>query len=77
MWPKFKLIQVFVVVVVTCKNEDDPFKNEGARVVTTLSAIFQTFRAANSVVGGVIGPNLNSSRLYGCPCYLQEYRISI
>ena len=25
-----------VVPLVTCKNEEDPIKNEGARVVTTL-----------------------------------------
>ena len=25
-----------MVVPVTCKNEEDPIKNEGARVVTTL-----------------------------------------
>ena len=35
VWPKSKLIQAFMVVLVTCKNEEDPFKNEGARVVTT------------------------------------------
>ena len=26
--PKFELIQAFIVAVVTCKNEDDPIKNE-------------------------------------------------
>ena len=26
--PKFKLIQVFIVVLVTCKNEEDPIKNK-------------------------------------------------
>ena len=25
-----------IVVLLTCKNEDDPIKNEGARVFTTL-----------------------------------------
>ena len=35
-----KLIQAFMVVLVTCKNEEDPIKNEGARVVTTLSINF-------------------------------------
>ena len=35
MWPKINFIQAFMVVLVTCKNEDYPFKNEGARVVTT------------------------------------------
>ena len=37
---KFKLIQAFMVVLATCKNEEDPIKNEGARVVTTLSIYF-------------------------------------
>ena len=35
IWPKFTLIQAFMVVLVTCKNEDQCKKNEGARVVTT------------------------------------------
>ena len=25
--PKFELIQAFIVVLVTCKNEEDPIKN--------------------------------------------------
>ena len=29
-----------MVVLVTCKNEEDPIKNEGARVVRTLSIDF-------------------------------------
>ena len=33
--PKFKLIRAFKVGLVICKNEEDPFKNEGTRVVTT------------------------------------------
>ena len=35
MWPKIKLIQTLMGVLVTCKNEEDPFKNEAAREVTT------------------------------------------
>ena len=35
VWPKIKLIHFFGSVLVTCKNEEDPFLNEGARVVTT------------------------------------------
>ena len=34
IWPKFELIQAFMHVLVTCKNENDRFKNEGARVFT-------------------------------------------
>ena len=33
---KFELTQAFIVVLVTCKNEEDPIKNEGARVLTSL-----------------------------------------
>ena len=29
--------QAFIVVLVTCKNEEDPIKNEGARVLTRFS----------------------------------------
>ena len=34
-WPKFKIIQTLMVVLVTCKNKKDPFKTDGARVVIT------------------------------------------
>ena len=35
--PKFELIKAFIVVLVTSKNEEDPIKNEGARVLTSFS----------------------------------------
>ena len=34
--PKFELIQAFMHVLVTCRNEKDPIKNEVARVATFL-----------------------------------------
>ena len=37
--PKFELIQAFIVVLVTCKNEEEPIKNEGARVLTRFSSL--------------------------------------
>ena len=37
--PKFELIQAFIIVLVTCKNEEDPIKNEGARVLTRFSPL--------------------------------------
>ena len=37
--PKFKLIRAFIVVLVTCKNEEDPNKKEGARVLTRFSLL--------------------------------------
>ena len=36
IWLNFRPIRDLMVVPVTCKNEEDPIKNEGARVVTTL-----------------------------------------
>ena len=32
--PKFELIQAFMHVLVTCKNEEDQIENEGARLFT-------------------------------------------
>ena len=37
--PKWELIQACIVVLVTCKNEEDPIKNEGARVLTRFSSL--------------------------------------
>ena len=36
IWQNFKLVRDFMVVIVTCKHEEDPIKNEGTRVFTTL-----------------------------------------
>ena len=32
IWSNFKLVRDFIIVPVTCKYEEDPIKNEGARV---------------------------------------------
>ena len=37
---KFELVLDIMVVLVTCKYEEDPFKNEGARVLTRLYDVF-------------------------------------
>ena len=55
--PKFKRIKAFIVVLVTCKNEEDPIKNEGARVLSRLyDVFFRRSRATNSEVSGRILP---------------------
>ena len=36
IWPNFRPIRAFIVVLVTCKSEKDQIKNEGARVVAKL-----------------------------------------
>ena len=38
--PNFEPIQDFMGILVACKNEEEPIKNEGARVVTTLLVDF-------------------------------------
>ena len=35
IWPNFELVRDVMDVLVTCKYEEDPLKNEGARVDTT------------------------------------------
>ena len=41
--PNFKLIRDFyMVVLVTCKNEEDPIKKEGARVATRVPPLSRT-----------------------------------
>ena len=58
--PKFELIQAFMVALVTCKNEKDPIKHKGSRVLTRFSPLkvygsfFKRSRAANSAVCGRI-----------------------
>ena len=40
IWLKVELIQDVMVVLVTCKNEEDPIENKGARVTTRLYVDF-------------------------------------
>ena len=35
IWQKFRLIQALMVGLVTCKNDEDQFKNESTIVLTT------------------------------------------
>ena len=39
IWPNFELFRDIMHVLVTCKFEEDPIKNEGARVFTTFSPL--------------------------------------
>ena len=67
--PKFNLIQAFIVVLVTCKNEEDQIKNEGARVLTR-SSQYKSMGIFSDAQGQLTpqslvksGRNLNSSRI--------------
>ena len=44
IWPKFELFRDFMVVIITCKNEEDPIKNAGTRVATRLYVDFSDFQ---------------------------------
>ena len=39
IWPNFELVRDHMDVLVTCKYEEDPIKNEDARVDTTFSPL--------------------------------------
>ena len=53
-----------MVVLVTCKNEEDQIKNEGARVLTTLYINFSDAQGQIILELVVVyGRNLNSSKL--------------
>ena len=39
IWPNLELVRDVMDVLVTCKYEEDPIKNEGARVDTTFSPL--------------------------------------
>ena len=52
-----------MVVLVTCKNEEDPIKNEGARVLTTLYINFSETQGQITLELGIVsGRNLNTSK---------------
>ena len=64
IWPKFKLIQAFMHVLITCKYEKDPIKNSRENVMTLSMGIFSDAQGQLtllSVVGS--GRILNSCKL--------------
>ena len=63
--PNFKLVRDIMVVLHTCKNQEDLIKNEGARVLTRLYDVF--FSDAQGQLTPKLAaefcPNSNSSKL--------------
>ena len=59
-------------VLVTCMYEEDPIKNEGARVVTTLYSNFSDAQGQITLVS-VSGRNLNSSMHVLVTCKNEDY----
>ena len=63
-----------MVVLFTCKNQEDTLKNESARVLTRLSVVFfsdtQGQLTPQSV--GEFRKIRTHASFYGCPRYLQD-----
>ena len=64
IWSNFELFLDFMVVLVTCENEEDPIENVGARVFTTLYINFSDAQGQMTLELVVVsGQSLNSSKL--------------
>ena len=53
-----------MVVLVTCTNEEDPIKNEGTKVFTTLYINFSDAQGQVTGVGGGIWPNFELIQVF-------------
>ena len=79
--PNFKLIRDYIVVLVTFKNEEDPIKNEGARVLTSL--LFDFSDAQGQLTPkSVMESRLNSNSctlllLYYLPARMKKIHLKI
>ena len=63
IWPNFELVRDVMYVLVTCKYEEDPIKNEGARVFTIFPPIitlWELFVAMETRVPILPGPKPNA-----------------
>ena len=64
IWLKFELVRDIIDVLVTCKYEKDPIKNEGARVLTRLYDVFSDAQGQLTPKSvAEFYPNSNSSKL--------------
>ena len=64
IWPKFELLRDILVLLATLKYEEDPIKNEDARVLTRLYDVFSDAQGQlTPKTAGEFCPNSNSSKL--------------
>ena len=71
IWLKY--FRAFMVVLVTCKNEEDLIKNKDARVLTSLYVDFSDAQGQLPPQSVVEFRQIRThSSFYGCPCYQQE-----
>ena len=73
--PNFNLTQDYniIVVLVTCKNEENLIKIEGARVLTSLLFVFPDAQGQLTPKSAEIQTHPS---FYSCPRYLQQCRRS-
>ena len=65
-----------MVVLLTCKNEEDPIKNRGARVFTTLYVNFSDAKGQITLESVAVSDrNLNSSKLSCMPLLPAKMRM--
>ena len=58
---KFELIEAFIIVLVTCKNEEDPIKNEGAKSVNKIVPIIKSTGVISDTQGQLTPQSLVES----------------
>ena len=64
IWSNFELVQDFMIVLVTCKNQEDLIKNDCTRVFTTLYSNFSEAQGQITLESVVVsGRNLYTSKL--------------
>ena len=51
IWPNFKLIQALMYIIVTCKYENDPIKNNREKLATPFSKLYHYLLPWKPVVG--------------------------
>ena len=70
-----------MVVLLTCKNEEDPITNRGARVFTTLDINFSDAQGQITLELVVVsGRNLNSSKLscmFSIPARMKKIQLKM
>ena len=59
-----------MVVLITCKNEEDPIKTEGARVLIKLYIDLSDVKGR--LLRSMWSENQTQPSLYACPRFLQE-----
>ena len=68
IWLKFDLVRAFTVFLVTCKNEKDPIKSEGTRVLTSLYVIVDYSDAQGQLTLQSVVESCQNSNSYKLLC---------